>query len=104
MGMDMYAAICAPGGRGLRLVACLPAQHHQPLLVCRALPHTLRALHQCSPLPPPASLALRTGVIKIGSGSDFLDGVLQLPPAKGDAEATPLEFLGTPFHAMGKKA
>ena len=68
--------------------------------------HTLKALVALPPpLPEPSALSLRTGVIKIGSGNDFLDGVTEIPaPAKGGGAATPLEFLGTAFHAFGKKA
>lgn len=62
--------------------------------------HTLRSLRPLSPAEP---LALRSGVVKIGSGSDFLDGVTQAPAAKG-GEPLPLEYDGIAFHAMGKKA
>lgn len=68
--------------------------------------HTLKALKalDATLLPPASDLALRTGVVKIGSGSDFLDGVAEIPaPAKGGGEAVPLEFMGVTFHAMGKK-
>ena len=63
--------------------------------------HTLKAM----PRPPPAGvdLSLRTGVIKIGSGSSFLDGITEAPAAKG-GEATPLEYGGVSFYAVGKKA
>ena len=54
--------------------------------------HTLRAL----PSPGEAALALRTGVVKIGSGSDFLKGVTEA------AKDLPLVFNGVPLHAMGK--
>jgi non-ribosomal peptide synthetase component E (peptide arylation enzyme) len=68
--------------------------------------HTLKALKalDAALLPPEGELALRTGVVKIGSGSDFLEGVTEIPaPAKGGGDAIPLEFLGVIFHAMGKK-
>ncbi|XRB01661.1 AMP-binding domain-containing protein [Pycnococcus provasolii] len=59
--------------------------------------HTLRALQD---VEAPASHHLRTGVIKIGSGSDFLDDVRETP---GD-DAIPLSWAGTSFHAMGKRS
>ena len=63
--------------------------------------HTLRAMRaQAAPATP---LALRTGVVKIGSGSTFLDGVTEAPGGKG-ADPLPLEFAGVAFHAMGKAA
>ena len=64
--------------------------------------HTLKALYQCPP-PSAGQLQLRTGVVKIGSGSTFLDGVSEIP-AKGDAPPTPLEYAGVKFFAMGKRA
>jgi hypothetical protein len=63
--------------------------------------HTLKAMPR--PPPPELSLSLRAGVIKIGSGSSFLEGVAEAPGTKG-APPTPLEYAGCRFHAMGKKA
>lgn len=68
--------------------------------------HTLKALRALDArlLPASGELALRTGVFKIGSGSSFLDGVTEIPAAKGEDKPTPLEFLGVSFHGMGKEA
>jgi len=59
--------------------------------------HTLRAM-------PPADgrdlSALRTGVVKIGSGSDFLEGVHEAPTKGG--EPLELSFAGVRLVAMGK--
>ena len=63
--------------------------------------HTLRAMR--AQAAPTAPLALRTGVVKIGSGSTFLDGVTEAPSGKG-TDALPLEFAGVSFHAFGKAA
>lgn len=61
--------------------------------------HTLRAM-AAAPAPA-AMLALRTGVIKIGSGSSFLPGVREAPAPKG-GEPLPLEYAGVAMHAFGK--
>ena len=61
--------------------------------------HTLRAMLAVGSTPD--ALALRTGVIKIGSGSTFLDGVTEAPGSKG-AEPLPLALGEVAFHAMGK--
>ena len=63
--------------------------------------HTLRAMR--AQAAPTAPLALRTGVVKIGSGSTFLVGVTEAPSGKG-TDALPLEFAGVSFHAFGKAA
>lgn len=63
--------------------------------------HTLRAM---AGLPAPSGLALRTGAIKIGSGSTFLDGVREAPPGPKGGEPLPLEYAGVPLHAIGKAA
>ena len=64
--------------------------------------HTLRAMRAQDP-PPVNDLALRTGVVKIASGSTFLEGVSEAPGGKS-GESMPLEFNGVRFHAMGKAA
>ena len=52
-------------------------------------------------LPAPRkTLSLRGGVVKIGSGSDFLDDVKETPIG-GSPRA--LEYGGVPLIAMGKK-
>jgi hypothetical protein len=61
--------------------------------------HTLRALVAMG--TPPTGLNLRTGVIKIASGSTFLEGVSEAPAPKG-GEALALEYAGVRMHAMGK--
>ena len=60
--------------------------------------HTLRAMPPPSPDAEP--LALRTGVIKIGSGATYLDGVREVP-AGAKAPALPLEYAGVALLAMG---
>ena len=45
---------------------------------------------------------LRTGVIKIGSGATFLDGVTEAPAGKDGKGALKLEWNGVPFVAIGK--
>jgi len=60
--------------------------------------HTLRAMRELG-VPPP--LALRTGVVKIGSGSTFLDAVREAPGSKG-ADPLPLVYGGVQLHAIGK--
>jgi len=68
--------------------------------------HTLKAMlaaeKTAAVSAPP--LALRTGVIKIGSGNDFLDGVREAPAPKGGGEPMPLEYAGIALHAFGKAA
>ena len=64
--------------------------------------HTLRAM---PPPPPPGEepLALRAGVVKIGSGSSFLPGVTEVPAKEGSGEPPlSLEWGGIRFHAFGK--
>ena len=61
--------------------------------------HTLRAL----PARPAGTGRLRTGVIKIGSGSDFLDGVTETPPGADGSAPVPLSWGGVSFHAIGKR-
>lgn len=56
--------------------------------------HTLRAL----PAPTGEALALRAGVVKIGSGSDFLEGVTHA------AADLPLLYNGVALRAMGMQA
>jgi hypothetical protein len=63
--------------------------------------HTLRAMAAAAAATPLPPLALRTGVIKIGSGTDFLDGVREAPAPKG-GEPLPLEWAGVTLHAFGK--
>jgi acyl-CoA synthetase (AMP-forming)/AMP-acid ligase II len=57
--------------------------------------HTLRGLQA---LPPPRLPALRGGVCKVGSGSDYLEGVTDT----GGASPIPLEYAGKRLQAMGK--
>ena len=45
---------------------------------------------------------LRTGVVKIGSGSTFLDGVTEVPPGPKGGDPLPLEYAGVALRAMGK--
>ena len=61
--------------------------------------HTVKAMSDLDQSPLPT---LRTGVCKIGSGSDFLDGITAAP--QKNADPLPLQFAGVPFLAMGKKA
>ena len=65
--------------------------------------HTLRAMAELGQAPP-AGLELRTGVIKIGSGSTFLDDVREAPPGPKGGAPLPLEYAGVSLHAIGKKA
>ena len=63
--------------------------------------HTLKAmaaLGDCG-----EGLRLRTGVVKIASGSDFLDGITEAPPGPKGGDPLPLQYGGVAFHAMGKK-
>jgi len=62
--------------------------------------HTLRAM-AAEPVPAARTLSLRTGVIKIGSGNDFLPGVREVPAPKGGAPL-PLEYAGVALHGFGK--
>ena len=62
--------------------------------------HTLRAMAAETTATLPA---LRTGVIKIGSGNDFLDGVTEAPGGK-DRAPLPLAYDGVKLWAFGKKA
>ena len=57
-------------------------------------------------MPPPDGRdlsSLRTGVVKIGSGSDFLEGVTEVPSKEAGASPMALTFAGVRMVAMGKK-
>ena len=60
--------------------------------------HTLRAL----PPHSGAGLALRSGVCKVGSGTDFLHGVESVPSK--DGPPLRLAYAGVSLLAMGKQA
>lgn len=61
--------------------------------------HTLRAMPS---MDSGALPKLRAGVVKIGSGSDFLEGVREVPTPGG--QPLPLEYAGVRMIAMGKKS
>ena len=50
----------------------------------------------------PAGLKLRSGVIKVGSGSNFLDRVAEVASSKGGGAPMPLKYGGVAMLAMGK--
>jgi len=63
--------------------------------------HTLKAMRELGDAP--AGLQLRTGAIKIGSGSTFLDSVTEAPGSKG-GPPVPLVYGGVRMLAIGKGA
>ena len=66
--------------------------------------HTLQAMRELGDPPgtAPAGLKLRSGVIKVGSGSNFLDHVAEVPSSKGGGAPMPLKYGGVAMLAMGK--
>ncbi|CAJ1394147.1 unnamed protein product [Effrenium voratum] len=100
------AAVVLPGASGIRgcgspsqrAEATLSALVSERCSLLYADVHTLKALP-----PYQEDLALRGGLCKVGSGSDFLEEVKEAKLGR-DGEMRALEYAGVPLVAVGKKS